>query len=347
MDDIRKSLKKAISDQGWIYADRQHRIGNPFEWVDGDLTANLGAFTGVRGLLQYLSLFYEQYPLPDSIKTEDYDQMRQYIEGVIRRLYNNLVPFEPAVDLDPKAYIESSALVRAQDYSIICSLCPDMKKKGINHLDIGSGIGSHAVYSLKGFDSCFYSIEAVSHTYAVQRDFYRFLSEGNPVYLDLVECENFNLNNSQMKALVNSFGQYKIKHVPSWHFGMIDDNSIDLVTATWVLNEVTFSGIMWLISHCSRALKKGGYFYIRDSSKLKPLRHQINYDELLIDLGFKEAGRANVRNRIDLHGIPRAYYKDTESSYNFFELVDKCIGKFGITVHGGDYVQNLPAGQIS
>ncbi|MCK5505994.1 MAG: class I SAM-dependent methyltransferase, partial [Thermodesulfovibrionia bacterium] len=244
---------------------------------------------------------------------------------------------------DSKAYIESSALVRAQDYSAIRSLCSDIKS-GISHLDIGSGIGSHAVYSLKGFNSCFYSIEAVPHTYAVQRDFYKFLSEGNPTYLDLVECENFNLNSSEMRTLVNSSGKYKIKHVPSWHFGLINDNSMDLVTATWVLNEVTFSGIMWLISQCSRVLKKGGYFYIRDSSKLKPLRHQINYDELLLDLGFKEAGRVDVRNRIDLHGIPRAYYKDTESSYSFLELVDKCIGKFGITVHGGDYVQNLPVG---
>lgn len=345
MDDIRKSLKEAISNQGWIYADKQHRIGNPFEWVDGDLTPNLGEINGVRGLLQYLSLFYEKYPLPDEIRVSDYDEMRKYIESVIRRLYCNLVPFEHSVEFDPQTYIESSALVRAQDYSAICILCPNLKRD-INHLDIGSGIGSHAVYSLKGFNSCFYSIEAVPHTYAVQRDFYRFLSGGDPIYLDLIECENFNLNRSEMSKLVNSSGKYRIKHVPSWHFGLINEKTIDLVTATWVLNEVTFSGIMWLMSHCSRVLKKGGYLYIRDSSKLKPLRHQINYDELLINLGFKEAGRVNVRNRIDLHGIPRAYYKDTESSYSFLELVDKCIGKFGITVHGGNYVQNLPSGKL-
>ena len=342
MDDIRKSLKKALSDQGWIFGDKQHRIGNPFEWVDGDLTTNLGEVQGVRGLLQYLSLIYEKYPLPDEIRVGNYEEMCKYIENIIRRLYYNLVPFEHSVELEPETYIESTAVVRAQDYSAIRSLCPNIGRN-INHLDIGSGLGSHAVYSLKGFNSCFYSIEAVPHTYEVQRNFFRFLSEGNPVYLDLVECENFNLNNAQMVELVNNSSKYRIKHVPSWYLGLINEKTIDLITATWVLNEITFSGILWLISHSSRVLKKGGYLYIRDSSKLKPLRHLINYDELLIDLGFKEAGRVNVRNRIDFYGIPRAYCKETKSSYSFFELVDKCIGKFGITVHGGNYVQNLPA----
>ncbi len=346
MDDVRQSLKRALSNQGWNYGDKQHRIGNPFEWVDGDLTPNLGKVTGVRGLLQYLSLIYEKYPLPDEIRVNDYDEMRAYIEGVIRRLYYSFIPFEHSVELDSEVYIESTAVVRAQDYSAIRSLCPNIKSD-INHLDIGSGMGSHAVYSLKGFNSSFYSIEAVPHTYAVQRDFYRFLSGGNSTYLDLVECENFGLDNSEMSKLVNSSGKYRIKHIPSWHFGLIKEHTIDLITATWVLNEITFSGIMWLISQCSRVLKKGGYIYLRDSSKLKPLRHQINYDDLLIKLGFKETGRLNVRNRVDFYGIPRAYCKVTESSYSFIDLVDKCIGKFGITVHGGNYVQNLPAGQTS
>lgn len=340
MEDIKQSLNKAISDQGWIYGERQHRIGNPFEWVDGNLTPHLGGVSGVRGLLQYLSLMYEQYPLPEEIRSEDYDQMRQYVEGVIRRLYRNLVPFRHAIEFDEEVYIEGTAVIRTQDYSAIRCLCPNIKS-GINHLDIGSGLGGHAVYSLKGFDSCFYSLEAVPHTYAVQRDFYRFLSEGNPTYLDLIECENFNLNNSEIGKLVNSSGKYRIKHIPSWHFGLINEKTIDLITATWVLNEVTFSGILWLISHCSRVLKKGGYLYLRDSSKLKPLRHQINYDELLLQLGFKQAGRVNVRNRIDFYGVPRAYYKDTDSCCSFLELVDKCVGKFGVIVHGGDYVQNL------
>lgn len=341
MDDIRQSLERALSNQGWIYADKQHRIGNPFEWVDGDLTTNLGEVRGVKGLLQYLSMFYEHYPLPEEFKTSDYEEMLKYIESVIRRLYESLVPFEHPVDISPETYIQSTALVRAQDYSIIKSMCPNIKA-GLNQLDLGSGLGSHATYSLKGLNSCFYSLEAVPHTYAIQRDFYRFLSEGNSTYLDLIECENFNVSESEMRKLVNGSTKYRIKHIPSWHSGLIDDHSIDLVTATWVLNELTASGIMWLISQCTRVLKKGGYFYIRDSSKLKPLRHQINYDELLVSLGFKEVGRANVRNRIDLHGIPRAYCKETEKSIGFLELVDKCIGKFGITVHGGDYVQNLP-----
>ncbi|NQT22146.1 MAG: hypothetical protein HQ579_01770 [Candidatus Omnitrophica bacterium] len=161
--------------------------------------------------------------------------------------------------------------------------------------------------------------------------------------MDVIECENFNLDRAEITRLVNKESGYKIKHVPSWYFDTVATGSIDLITATWVLNEINVAGILWLMSHSSRVLRKDGYLYIRDSSKLKPLRHAINYDELLLKMGFEEVGRLDVRNRIDLHGIPRAYRKKTESVFSFEELFDSCLGKFAVTVHGGAYMQNMPS----
>ena len=66
-----------------------------------------------------------------------------------------------------------------------------------------------------------------------------------------------------------------------------------------MLNELTTSGLCWLISNAINALKIGGYFYIRDSYILKPGCHQINYDNLLKKLGFEEIAFYRIKNRLD------------------------------------------------
>ena len=346
MNDVQMSLRKAVLDFGWLYSEKLNRIGNPFVWVDGDNTPMLYTVDGVRSLLQFFSMFFEEYPLPKEYESDDYEEMVQYLTGLMTDAFNFFVPFTPNVEFDQEKHIRCTSVVRAQDYSAIKTLCKDLPES-INHLDIGSGLGTHSAYSLKAFDAVFYSIEASPHTYGVQRNFYKFLSQGAGTYLDLVECENFNLDRKAIAELVNNDTErkYRIKHVPSWYFDVIADQSIDLVTASWVLNEVAIAGILWLMSQTSRVLKRGGYVYLRDSMKLKPLRHMINYDELLVKMGFAEVHKSNVVNRVDFYGIPRVYRKETDKSYTFEELVDSCLGHFAVTTHGGALVQNMPKEQ--
>lgn len=338
MEDIVNSLKRALAGQGWIYGEKLQRIGNPFVWVDGDRTPEMLIARGARAFLQYLTMFYEQYPTPETIMTGDYNKVRQYIEDVLRRYYRLYVPFLNPIESGFENSIISTALVRAQDYCALSSMSKNLEGP-LNHLDIGPGLGTHAIYSLKSFDSHFYALEASPHSYSIQRDFFRFLSQDGSVYLDIIECENFDLDKKEISKLVNKSPEYRIKHVPSWYFDVVADKSIDLITATWVLNEVSAPGILWLVSHSSRVLRKGGYFYIRDSSRLKPFRHSIDYDGLLDKIGFVKVSSLDVRNRIDLHGIPRIYRKKTDSGVCFDELVEMCLGKFTVTAHGGSYAQ--------
>ena len=129
--------------------------------------------------------------------------------------------------------------------------------------------------------------------------------------------------------------------MPSWSFGCVRDASIDLVSATWVLNEVTTSGILWLISHATRVLRKGGYVYLRDSELRKPLRHNINYDQLLQELGFSEVAHLDVTNRVDYYGVPRAYQKTTDTHTTYENLCRDNLSKFAVESHGGALVQDL------
>ncbi|MFH1593951.1 MAG: hypothetical protein ABID09_04575 [Candidatus Omnitrophota bacterium] len=344
MEDIIRSLNRAFISQGWAYGEKLHRIGNPFSWVDADQLSKVEVVHGPQAFLQYLTMFFEQYPTPERIRTDDYDEMLRTIEECLSKAYRHFVPFPSDMEDDFKKSVTCNAVVRAQDYCALRSFCGGISSP-INHLDIGPGLGTHAVYSRKGFDSNFYALEASPHSYSIQRDFFRFLSGGEAIYLDVVECENFNLSESSIKALVNKHPEYRLKHIPSWHFGIVESGSIDLITATWVLNEINSAGILWLMSQTSRVLRKGGYLYIRDSSKLKPLRHSINYDKLLPKIGFAEVGRLRARNRVDLHGIPRAYQKIKDCESSFEELVNLCLGKFAVTTHGGGYVQNMPRSQ--
>jgi hypothetical protein len=129
-------------------------------------------------------------------------------------------------------------------------------------------------------------------------------------------------------------------HIPSWKFPVIDDNYFDLVTATWVLNEVNHAGIIWLLGGSIRTLKVGGYFYIRDSGKLKPGRHDIDYDALVLNQGFEEVKRLPVQNRVDLFGIPRMYRKTKQTLVlGFDELYDQVMGRFRVSAQTGNYNQ--------
>ncbi len=284
-------------------------------------------------------MFYEEYPTPEQIKTIDYEEMKLFIEQQVRVLFKHFVPFAKESELDFENYIKCTALIRLQDYCFIRTFCKNLDNS-LNHLDIGPGLGSHSFYSLKGFNGQYYGLEASPITYSVQRQVFRCLTQGRSEYLDVIDCENLNLNVERIRAEINKKEGYKLKHIPSWHFQLVDNNSIDLVTASWVLNEVNVAGILWLIAHSTRVLKEGGYFYIRDSSKLKPLRHSINYDELLQKLGFKEVGRLDVVNRVDLYGVPRVYQKNTTKHYSFDDLVEMCLGKFLLPALGGGYQQN-------
>jgi len=336
MDDIQASLSKALSNQGWIFGDKLHRIGNPFIWVDGDNTPGLYSVSGSKAILQFLSMFYEEYPMIESVITNDYEKVRSRIRDYLLSAFRHFTPFLDTTISGFDKYIDCTALIRAQDYSIIRSLCHDLKSP-INHLDIGPGLGSHAIYSLMEFESCYYAIEASPHSYSAQRNFFRFLSHKYGFYLDVVECESYDLSQSLISELVNENMTYRIKHIPSWHFDIVKDQSIDLITATWVLNEVSLAGILWLMSHAMRVLRNKGYFYIRDSSRLKPLRHSIDYDELLTKMGFKEVERIQVRNRVDFYGVPRVYQKENKSTHSFDNLVGLYLGKHDISAKGSSF----------
>jgi ubiquinone/menaquinone biosynthesis C-methylase UbiE len=171
--------------------------------------------------------------------------------------------------------------------------------------------------------------------------FFGKLSVNSGPYLDVLSAESLEISHHDLKNFITS-DKFSIKQVPSWYFSEVNDESQDLVTATTVLNELNTAAIIHMISQSNRVLKKGGYLYIRDSAKLKPGRHNINYDKVLADfLGYELVHWLDVKNRVDMFAIPRIYKKTKSSNYSFEELFEKLVGREAVTSHGLEYAQNL------
>jgi len=345
--DLEASLKKALVRQGWLFGDKYSRIGNPFTWVDGPLSLSSYDFKGVVDLAQWYSGYYEKYPTPEKIKYNSYDEDYAIIEAKYKEIYSSYFPFQ-GIDSQSSMHITCHALARIQDYCMFNKYAPDLinrkstdPSKKIHHLDFGAGMGGNAIYSLLLMDAVYTAIEAHSWSYNIQRMFFRQLMQGVGKYLDLLSAESMELPLHKLKELVSS-DEFVIKQIPSWYFIDVPTGSQDLVTATTVLNELNAAGIIYMLTESCRVVKEGGYIYIRDSAKLKPGRHTINYDDALVKhLGFELVHWLDVKNRIDMFAIPRLYRKVKRVDINFENLFSLLVGREGVTSHGGEYVQNL------
>lgn len=326
--DIYESLEKAMIVQRWNEGDKFHRIGHPFQWIDADQTPGHQRLGELSSMMPHFTMIYEKYPTPIELQTEDFDTVFSIIRTTMIEIFTQFFPF---LEVDNYGeYFDATALTRAQDYAFI-STFSEINLRGIKHMDVGPGLGSHSFYSRLIWDSLYCGIEAYPQTYQIQRNIFRQLGKNINPYLDFVAAENFGVSDSKLETLFSQWIK-GILHVPSWKAPLIPNNYFDLVTATWVLNELNMAGIVWLLCHCVRTLRVGGLFYIRDSDKRKPGRHSINYDLLLLELGFEEVKRLQVRNRVDFYGVPRMYRKtDRIKPFTFDELIRKLVGHFDTT----------------
>ena len=146
MRDIKESLKKALVEQGWLFGDRAARIGSPFDWTENETKQNIVSLEGLLAVAFYFSMFYVKKDTSPQIRTSDHDEVKELCEVELLGLFKHFFPFLPLAD-PWKNYIESQAMVRTQDYCFIKKYCADMPHE-IQHLDVGPGLGSSAIYSL-------------------------------------------------------------------------------------------------------------------------------------------------------------------------------------------------------
>jgi SAM-dependent methyltransferase len=340
LNDVLDSLNRALIRQKWMLGDRWNRIGHPFIWVDGKQQQSSTLFMdGPGAVLQALSIYYEEYPTLDDVRTDDHEKVFENLSERLREFMRRM-GMGGLVE-EYANYIHVTALTRAQDYSFIKRYAADLAGEPA-HLDIGPGFGSHAFYSLFHLGGGYTGVEASDFYYNVQRHTYRYLGAHFTGYHDPVIEDALGASPDAVAAnIAKASGTGKVSHVPSWYFGALPDRSRDLITATFMLNEVSPSGIAWLLSHANRVLREGGYFYIRDSHRVKPNRHQLRYDEVLGELGYERVHHLDVQNRVDMFGIPRIYQKTRHDALSFDDMFERYFGHFAMAALLGEYMQNV------
>ena len=346
--DLEASLKRALVKQQWVFGDRYFRLGNPFIWVDGSIQLSPYDYRGVVDLAQWYSGYYEEYQTPSRIKTKNYDVELSTIENIYRDIFNSYFPFIDRTAFDADLYIRCHALARMQDYCMLhkfaTDLLPQHRKTNslqMKHLDFGAGMGGNVTYSNILLEASYTAIEAHQWSYDIQRMFFGKMTDKNRPYLDVLAAESMEIGSEKLKNEILS-NKYAIKQIPSWFFEEIEDNSYNLVTATNVLNELNTSAIIYMLTNSNRVLQKNGYIYIRDSGKLKPGRHLIDYDQVLIEhMGFELIHWLDVQNRVDMYAVPRIYKKVRNVELNFEELFDLLISREATLAHGLEFAQNL------
>ena len=153
MNDIVESMRRALVEQEWMFGDRAARLGSPFEWTENKNKANLLDLDGLYAVAFYFSMFYVQKETPPEMRVDELDRVREYCAVELGKAFAHFLPFLAG----RKTWVhrvQSQALIRAQDYSFIRCHCRGLPEH-VHHIDIGPGLGSSALYSLKFLSSTF------------------------------------------------------------------------------------------------------------------------------------------------------------------------------------------------
>jgi len=333
---ILNSLDKALINQKWHLGDVAGRIGHPFTWADTGAKPLITKLDATNGLMHYYYMYYVIKKTPEFIKTNKTNIYIKKLYKIFEEFFFEKYPYIKKDTQNTNSF-KSQSIARAQDLSFIKKYAKNLKKN-INVLDIGPGLcGMLPTLDLE-YNLNYFAVEADPMTYEAQLEFLKlFCYKKNIKIFDTIEAEDY-LDLTKIKKEIS---KQKICHIPSWNFDLIKDNTMDIAVAMFMLNELTYSGIFWLLSKTISKLKIGGYLYVRDSNILKPGCHNFDYNNELLKLGFEEVAFYRIKNRLDFFGIPRIYkkVKNINPSYDF--LVKKYLGKYTSVASGLDRGYNF------
>ena len=87
MNDIVRSLEKYLNIQKWNEGDLNHRIGHPYVWVDATIKEGYSQTDLLSKILPHLTLFYEEYDIPQEIRVNNFFDVRKKIQKTIEKYF--------------------------------------------------------------------------------------------------------------------------------------------------------------------------------------------------------------------------------------------------------------------
>ena len=167
-------------------------------------------------------------------------------------------------------------------------------------LDLGPGHGRLANPFLHGPDraAALVAVEGIAGPYLTQRAYYAGLGLQVADYLDTDVPDEFDP--------VRLAATHDVIHLPTWRLDLVPEASVDLVLAVQVLRELPAPTVRFVLDHLRRVVRPGGGLYVRDHGEGHDLTG-LPTDELVVAHGFAPTWAPPVRDRVDLHGVPRVW----------------------------------------
>lgn len=176
-------------------------------------------------------------------------------------------------------------------------------------LDFGPGLGRMANLAFGAPDTTverMIAVDGIPSTYLTQRLYYPALGLRTAEYLDSDDRAGFDV-----EALMKD---HQLIHLPTWQMDLIPSASVDLVICAQVLRELPQRLFAHVAVQFARVMKPGAALYIRDHFQFHN-PNQMPQEEVLQAAGFTLEFRPHVRDRVDVHGIPRIWRRFDPGNY--------------------------------
>lgn len=199
--------------------------------------------------------------------------------------------------------LDTIARYNAQDYLLQRAYPMPERMAPRTILDFGAGHGRQANLAFHDGDKVtdtLIAIDGIPSSYLTQRAYYEGLGLRLADYIEYRD-EDRPFDVSALR------GDHDVLHLPTWRFDLVPDQSVDLAIAVQVLREIPRRLVVHVLSELGRVIKPGGALYIRDHTRHDP--NQMPMETLLLANGFALEFAPQVKDRVELHGLPRIWRK--------------------------------------
>lgn len=283
----------------WLFADRLAARGVRAEM-------SFSQYIGHEHLKRFF-MWHNAAKFPDFFNQQEIDELVEASRSVDRKLfehYNISIANE---------IIEKIARYNAQDFLLSHAYpVPDRQKVKVS-LDFGAGHGRLANLGFFAPDpkqklQTYIAVDAIPSTYFSQLAYFRGIG------LSVWEYLEQDVRTVTSDAVRDAIENHDVVHLPTWRFDLIPSASVDMAYAVQVLKELPGSIVPWVIKEIARVVKPQGAFYIRDHLQFHNPNH-MPMEQILQSCGFTIEFSPMLKDRSDIHGLPRVWRSFDSSLY--------------------------------
>lgn len=285
-----KSVQTNVDPElaSWLFTDRQ---------IGGGRLADMEfySFLGPEHLARFFD-YIRNFPFPDYFDEDAVAALRDASIENDRRAFERLglTPEEKA--------LRTIGTYNAQDFLAQRAYPVPDRQRPRRVLDFGAGHGRNANLALSSPQSVvktYVAVDGIPASYLTQTMYYGALGHRVHDHLDHPD-EPLDLDARE--------DEFDVFHLPTWRMHELPSGWFDMVWCVQVLRELSREVLVRVLPELVRVLKPGGALYVRDHLTFHN-PSGMPQDELLAALGMISEWYPRVRDKSDIHGVPRIWRK--------------------------------------